>query len=57
MNAVRAKRIGQRIRERLSLDMIDDAVIQGDGYEALIARNGVVVGRVYVGSLDEVESL
>lgn len=48
------KAIAQRIRERLHLGMTD-AVVQGDGYEALIIKNGTVVGRVYIGTVDEVE--
>lgn len=49
-----AKAMAQRIRDRLRFGMTG-AVIEGDGYEALITKNGVVVGRVYIGTVEEVE--
>lgn len=49
------KALGQRILNRLHLGMTD-VVVQGEGYEALVMRNGIVVGRVYIGTLKEVES-
>lgn len=50
-----ASKIAQRIRDRLSLGMTDPTV-RGDGYEALILREGIVVGRVYLGTVQEIEN-
>lgn len=47
-------KIIQRIRERLS-GIDHKAVIQGEGYEALVTRNGIVIGRVYIGTIEEIE--
>jgi hypothetical protein len=35
---------------------LDEAVIKGDGYEALITRDGIVIGRVYLGAINEFET-
>jgi type IV pilus biogenesis protein CpaD/CtpE len=50
-----AKAIAQRIKDKLRMFGMDDAVIRGEGYEALVTRDGIVVGRVYIGTIEEVE--
>lgn len=50
-----AKAIAQRVKDRLRIFGFDAAVVKGEGYEALITRNGIVVGRVYVGTVEEIE--
>lgn len=34
---------------------LDEAIIRGNGYEALITKDGIVVGRAYLGTIEEVE--
>jgi hypothetical protein len=50
------KAIAQRVKDKILRFGLDDAVIQGDGYEALVTREGIVVGRIYIGALAEIES-
>lgn len=52
---MRLSKIAERVRDALP-DRLVSATIQGDGYEALVTRNGIVVGRVYVGTIEEIEN-
>jgi hypothetical protein len=48
------KALVQRVLDRIALGMTD-ATIRGEGYEALVLRDGIVTGRVYLGTVEEVE--
>jgi hypothetical protein len=53
------KREVETLRRRstnLKVDELGPPVVKGQGYEALITRDGRVVGSVYVGTVEEVEA-